>query len=234
MDNAQYGAMLEGPLIIMIPNRPHCCPLPQGQGLHWGTHPPACELEHIFSVFPNPRAVKPSWGALYDPKIDLQKKRPMRTSKSGAPCANMQVAVRGFLACVAVPDHLRPSFTPRACSFANQRLLWCIRGSNSVWCEFVYRHGSCLLTKRGSEQHRHRPERTKISNRLSVQHADLGVPNGPFQGLSEYTPHAPPFGTHRGQKQGKNDGDHRKPTELAQNILSPRDILGASWILVDA
>ena len=29
----------------------------------------------------------------------------------------------------------------------------------------------------------------KISNMSSVQHADPGVPNSPFQGLSEYTPH---------------------------------------------
>ena len=59
LDNAQDRAMLEGPLIILNPNRPHCCPLPQGQGPHWGTHPPACELEHIFSVFPNPATCVP-------------------------------------------------------------------------------------------------------------------------------------------------------------------------------
>ena len=123
-----------------------------------------------------------------------------------------------------VPGHLCPSFTPRACSFANQRLLWCIGGSNSAWCEFENRHGSCLLTKRGSEQHRYRPKWTKISNMSSVQHADPGVPNNPFQGLSEDTPHIPPFRTCRGQKQGNNDDDHRKPTELAQNVPSPRDM----------
>ena len=51
VDDAQDRAMLEGPLIILNPNRCHCCPFPHGQGPHWGTHPPACELEHIFSVF---------------------------------------------------------------------------------------------------------------------------------------------------------------------------------------
>ena len=51
MDDAQDKAMLEGPLIILNPNRPHCCPLPQGQGPHWGTHPLACELEHILQFF---------------------------------------------------------------------------------------------------------------------------------------------------------------------------------------
>ena len=47
----------------------------------------------------------------------------------------------------------------------------------------------------------------------------------PFSRCIEYTPHNPPFGTHRGQKQGNNDDDHRKPTELAQNVPSPRDMV---------
>ena len=58
--------------------------------------------------------------------------------------------------------------------------------------------GSCLLTKRGSKQHRHRPKRTKISNISLVQHANLGVPNSPFQGLSEHNPYTPPHRTHSG------------------------------------
>ena len=36
---------------------------------------------------------------------------------------------------------------PPPLPFARQRLLWCIRGSNSPWHEFVRRHGSCLLKK---------------------------------------------------------------------------------------
>ena len=32
LDDAQDGAMFEGPLITLNLNRPHCCPLPQGQG----------------------------------------------------------------------------------------------------------------------------------------------------------------------------------------------------------
>ena len=59
VDDAQDRAMLEGPLIILNLNRRHCCPFPHGQGPHWGTHPLACELEHIFSVFPNPAACVP-------------------------------------------------------------------------------------------------------------------------------------------------------------------------------
>ena len=31
VDDAQARAMLEGPLIILNPNRPNCCPLPQGR-----------------------------------------------------------------------------------------------------------------------------------------------------------------------------------------------------------
>ena len=75
----------------------------------------------------------------------------------------------------------------------HQRLLWCIGGSNSPWSEFVCGHGSCLLTKRGSKKHRHRPNRTKISNLSSVQ--TQGVPISPLQWLSEYTPHTPSSGT---------------------------------------
>ena len=52
---------------------------------------------------PETPAVKPSWGVLYDSKIDLQKKRPLRWSKSSVPCGCMQVAVnqlsKAFLLC---------------------------------------------------------------------------------------------------------------------------------------
>ena len=52
VDDAQVKAMLEGPLIILNRLNRHCCPpLPQGQGPHWGTHPPACEFEHFFFSF---------------------------------------------------------------------------------------------------------------------------------------------------------------------------------------
>ena len=60
--------------------------------------------------------------------------------------------------------HPHPLCSPRATPFAHQRILWCIGGSNSTRCEFVCRHGGCLLTKRGRKQHRHRPKRTKTSN----------------------------------------------------------------------
>ena len=39
-------ARLQGSLIIPTPIRCHLCPFPQGPGLHWGTHPPACDWEH--------------------------------------------------------------------------------------------------------------------------------------------------------------------------------------------
>ena len=47
--------------------------------------------------------------------------------------------VRGFFypATRLMPSHLHPLYTPRASPFARQRLLWCIRGSNSPWREFV-------------------------------------------------------------------------------------------------
>ena len=73
-----------------------------------------------------------------------------------------------------LPGHLHPVCTPRARSFAHQRFLWCIGGSNSTSREFVFRHCSCLLTKGGSKHHRHRPKGTTITNMSSVQHADPG------------------------------------------------------------
>ena len=73
-------------------------------------------------------------------------------------------------------DSLYPAFIQAkpAGPFAHQRFLWCIGGGNSTLCEFVCRHGSCLLTKGGSKQLVHQPKRTKISNISSVQHADPG------------------------------------------------------------
>ena len=135
--------------------------------------------------------MKPLWGALDDPKIGLQTKRPLRWL------------------CLCTCTHLHPPYTPGARSFAHQRLLWCIRGGNNAWCKFVCRHGGCLLTKRGSKGNRHRPKRTKISNMSSVQHAD---------------PYTPPYGTHSGHKSGNNDDSHRKPTELAHSVPTPRDM----------
>ena len=93
------------------------------------------------------------------------------------PNACMQVAGTGCtsLFCPAARlMHLHQPQTPGARSFALQRLLWCIGGSNSTWCKFVCRHGSCLLTKRGNKEQGHRPKRTKVSYMSSVQHADLG------------------------------------------------------------
>ena len=48
----------------------------------------------------------------------------------------------------------------------------------------------------------------------------------PFSRAFGYTPYTPPppYGTHSGHKQGNNDNNQRKPTELAQNAVMPRDI----------
>ena len=40
-------------------------------------------------------------------------------------------------ACRLFTSNLHPVCTARACSFPNQRFLWCIRGCNSTWREFV-------------------------------------------------------------------------------------------------
>ena len=100
--------------------------------------------------------------------------------------------VRGFLL-GRMPSHLHPLCTPTASPFAHQRLLWCIRGSNSLWGEFVCGHGICLLTKRGNRPHTHHPKRTKISNISSVQHANAGCSHYPFSRTFRiYPPYPPP------------------------------------------
>ena len=123
-----------------------------------------------------------------------------------------------------MPSHLHPLCTPRASSFTHQRLLWCIRGSNRPWSEFVCGRGSSVSTKRGSKQHRHRPRRTKISNMSLVQHADPGCSKQPFSRAFRIYPIYPPYGTHSGHKSGNNDDSHGKSTELAHLVPSPRDI----------
>ena len=120
-------------------------------------------------------------------------------------------------------ESLAPILRPRASPFMHQRFLWCIRGSNSPWSEFVCGHGSCLLTKRGSKQHRHRPRRTKISSMRLVQHADLGVPNNPFQGLSECTPHTPPPEHSVGRNQATKAPTPENPLSW-HNSARPREI----------
>ena len=53
-------AMVQGSLIIPNRIRSYCCPFPQGLGIHWGIHPPACDWEHTSSIFPNCAACVPS------------------------------------------------------------------------------------------------------------------------------------------------------------------------------
>ena len=69
--------------------------------------------------------VKPLWGALCNPKIDLQKKRPLRRTESGIPCGCMQAAAnRLYEASFRMPGHPHPICNLVARSFAHQRLLW--------------------------------------------------------------------------------------------------------------
>ena len=86
-------------------------------------------------------------------------------------------------------------------------LLWCIGRSNSTLREFVCRHGTCLLTKRRSRQHStvQNGQRSQTCRRYSMQ--TQGVPNSPFQGLFECTPHTPTYGTLSEHKSGNNGTD---------------------------
>ena len=45
-----------------------------------------------------------------------------------------------------------------------------------------------------------------------------------FTGFPNIPHIPPPYGTHSGHKSGNNDNDHRKPTELAHSVPSPRDM----------
>ena len=71
-----------------------------------------------------------------------------------------------------LPGHLHP-----ARSFAHQRFLWCIGGSNSTVREFVCRHGSCLLTKGGSKQHSHvqKGQKSQTCRQYSMQNRGLQI-----------------------------------------------------------
>ena len=150
-----------------------------------GRHPPVCGQGQISSILANPATSVPS----------LAPNLPKPGSKGGGlsgrqnvvllvgACRLLRTGWMGLFCLTTrpLPSHLDPLCTPRASPFARQRLLWCIRGSNSPWSEFVCRHGSCLLTKRGSKEHGHRPKWTKILNMSSVQHADLGcIPHIPL------------------------------------------------------
>ena len=86
-------------------------------------------------------------------------------------------------------------------------LLWCIGRSNSTLREFVCRHGTCLLTKRRSRQHStvQNGQRSQTCRQYSMQ--TQGVPNSPFQGLFECTPHTPTYGTLSEHKSGNNGTD---------------------------
>ena len=185
------GQCSRGHLIILNPNRPHCCPLSQGQGPHGGTHPLACEMEHIFSVFPNHhmqhRFPEVLWDTFACAVLQLYRIHPSShlvilhsdpfgiTNRVQRPtgCRLKSYSLRALagthpvlrvwsagctrlfgLPARLIAAHLHPLYTSRACSFAHQRFLWCIRGSNKTWSEFVCGRGSCLLTKRGSKQHR--------------------------------------------------------------------------------
>ena len=85
-------------------------------------------------------AVKPWWGVSFDPKNCLQQQWPQRSSECCAPCGCTQVAASGrdgaFCACCR--QHIEslapivPPTHPKKKSFAQQRLLWCIGGSNST------------------------------------------------------------------------------------------------------
>ena len=111
----------------------------------------------------------------------LQKQWPWGTSEFGAPCGCMQVAENGKCKAVSLGCQAHapaPTSHPQSALFCTPMAFVVHRGNKSTWCEFVCRHGSCLLTKRGSKEHRHHPKRTKVGRQHSMQ--TWGVPKSPF------------------------------------------------------
>ena len=98
------------------------------------------------------------------------------------------------------PANLHPLSTPRAYSFANQRFVGCIWGGNSPWSEFICGHVGCLLTKEAASNTGTVQNGRKSQTYCQYSMQTQGVPNSPFQGFSEYTPHTPTYGTPSGLK----------------------------------
>ena len=115
LDDAQDGAMLEGPLIILNPN---CCLMAPLSGVLMLL----CTLDIFLQknqhqcMWPRTHVVKPSWGAFSDPKIGSQKKRPLQASGFGAPCGCMQVAANQLYAAFH-PESPSPCLHPRSALF---------------------------------------------------------------------------------------------------------------------
>ena len=121
------------------------------------------------------------------------------------------------------PRHLHPLCTPGQCSFAHQRLVWCARGGTSTMCELLCRRGSCLLTERGSRQHRHRPKRTKFSNMSSAQKANPGCSQKPCSRAFLIYPTPLPTG----HSLGTNEATRAPTPKHAAWATSPRGMKGA-------
>ena len=134
LGHAQDRAMLEGLQIILNPNRPHCCPLPQGQG-PVGVHILLLVNCIMFlQFFP---ILQP---ALYDPKTGLQRWYPDWAAK----------------AVISTVDRIWCSLWVRATSqggncVGRSRGLW--RGVDEVCRALVYMHTvvflpECTLSRR--------------------------------------------------------------------------------------
>ena len=190
--------MLKGPQSILNPNRPHCCPLPEGED-PIGAHIPLLVNWNIFrQSFPilQPACLDwhPPYGERHGPQAGMLRD-PHCVVWSAGPCS-MQ-----WSHCTLISP--RQSQDGGACSqgrvsYQNPTTVFChlsskgSAGGADGWPKTFRHHPAIPTHPRVSKELRHLPKWTKISNMSSVQHADLGVPNSPFRGLSKYTPHTPP------------------------------------------
>ena len=98
-----------------------------------------------------------------------------------------------------------------------------VSGLHSV-CEFVCRHGGCLLTKEAASNTGTVQNGRKSQTCCQYSMQTQGVPNSTFQGLSEYTPHTPPSPEHSvGTNEATRAPTHENPQSWHKR-RHPREI----------
>ena len=81
--------------------------------------------------------------------------------------------------------------------------------------------GVCVYFLKSRTLQNGRKSQTCCKNSMQTWVFQIGFFNG-FPNTSHIPP--PPYGTHSGHKSGNNADDHRKRTELAHSVLTPRDM----------
>ena len=189
--------MVQGSLIIPNRIRSHCCPFPQGLGLHWGIHPPTRTYFFNFSQSCSLRAFTGT-----HPVFRGMAHRPSVWCSLWAHAGCREPPARGFCACASgfLASNPHPGCTPRACSFANQRFLRCIWGCNSTLREFVSGYGGCLMKKRQQATQAPSKKDKNLKHTVSTACRPRVFQIALFKGFPNIPHIPPPYGTHSGRK----------------------------------